>query len=375
MSDSEIISSISGKVQRILDASFKEPYRRRIEAYQDRLNFCCPVCGDSGSDIRKKRGNIYFASMSFHCFNCNAHMGINSFLHRYDEELSSQEKVKVFEIQRNAKKFERAVSARQTSMSFRLLETLAVPKGIFFRLLGLETPYHNEESSGYLKSRKIDIRDWKYFAYDGKSRELYILNITPLNKVIGYQIRQLDPASVKSRYVSRCMSKMYVRLFERDLSGIVEKILGRDPMGVKYLESEDGIGNIVSNLDRLSGIFNIMNVDMDSPMTVFEGPIDSLVIPNSVALQGAGKSFGGFFDEIPGVRYLYDNDMTGKKMSIEKLRSGKNVFLWERYLGMMGIHEKTKDMKDMNNLLVDGLVDIPKIEKCFSDDELDIMYI
>lgn len=371
-SENNVIDVIKGKLQLILNRSFKESYRRKIDVYSDRLNICCPICGDSASDIRKKRGNLYLDSLSYHCYNCGAHMGVNSLLHRFDEDLSSEDKIVVHEIQQNSKKFEKRVSSGQTSMSMNLLDQLGVPKMILFKQLGIMSPYKNETASNYLKSRMIDIRDWKYFAFNPQTNELYILNITPNDRVIGFQIRQLDPNSIKSRYISKRLTRIYSDVFNKDINYIVEKVLKKEPLGEKYISEEDGIENIVANLDRLSGIFNVMNVNLNLPLTIMEGPIDSLAIPNSIALQGATKQLEGFFDNVENVRYLFDNDKTGKENSLKKLKEHRTVFLWEQYLKEAHIHQKVKDVNDLQKL---NLFKPDLAEKCFSDDEMDVMYI
>ena len=371
-SENNVIDVIKGKLQLILNRSFKESYRRKIDVYSDRLNICCPICGDSASDIRKKRGNLYLDSLSYHCYNCGAHMGVNSLLHRFDEDLSSEDKIVVHEIQQNSKKFEKRVSSGQTSMSMNLLDQLGVPKMILFKQLGIMSPYKNETASNYLKSRMIDISDWKYFAFNPQTNELYILNITPNDRVIGFQIRQLDPNSIKSRYLSKRLTRIYSDVFNKDINYIVEKVLKKEPLGEKYISEEDGIENIVANLDRLSGIFNIMNVNLNIPLTIMEGPIDSLAIPNSIALQGATKQLEGFFDNVENVRYLFDNDKTGKENSLKKLKEHRTVFLWEQYLKEAHIHQKVKDVNDLQKL---SLFKPDLAEKCFADDEMDVMYI
>ena len=374
MSESEntTLDVIKGKLQLILDKSFKERYRRKIDVYSDRLNFACPVCGDSSTDIRKKRGNLYLDSLSYHCYNCSCHMGVNALLHRFGEDLSNEDKIVVHEIQQNAKKFEKRVSTGQGSMTMTLLEKLGVPKMIFFKQLGIISPYKDPVASSYLKSRMIDIRDWKYFAYSPTTKELYILNLTPSDKIIGFQIRQLDPNSIKSRYISKRMTRLYADVFNKDINHIVDAVLKKEPLGEKYIDEEDGVENIVANLDRLSGIFNIMNVNLNQPVTIMEGPIDSLSIPNSIALQGASKQLEGFFDNVENVRYLYDNDKAGKDAALKRLKSHKTVFLWGQYMNMI----KTKvKIKDLNDLQRNNLLDISKIEQCFSDDEFDAMMV
>lgn len=371
-SENNTLDTIKGKLQIILNNSFKERYRRKIDVYSDRLNFACPICGDSVSDVRKKRGNLYIDSLSYHCYNCGCHMGVNSLLHRFGEDLSNEDKIVVHEIQQNAKKFEKRVSSGQGSMSMNLLDKLGVPKMIFFKQLGIISPYKNERASSYLKSRMINIQDWKYFAYDPKTDELYILNLTPGEKIIGFQIRQLNPNSIKSRYISKRMTRLYADVFNKDINHIVEVVLSKEPLGEKYIQEEDGIENIVANLDRLSGIFNIMNVNMNQPITIMEGPIDSLAIPNSIALQGASKQLDGFFDNIENVRFVYDNDKAGKQAAIKKLKSHKTVFLWTQYLNK--INTKV-NIKDLNDLQKTNLFDLNKIEECFTEDEFDVMMI
>ena len=368
------LDNIKDKLQNILNKKFaNDSYiKRKIDVYHDRYNICCPLCSDSRTDVRKKRGNLYLDSLSYHCYNCGGHMGINSFLHHFDEELSSEDKITVHKIQQNSKKFERKVSGSQSSMSMTLLDRLAIPKMILFKQLGIISPYKNERASSYLKSRMIDIRDWKYFAYDTKGDELYIMNITPSDRVIGYQVRQLNPKSNKQRYLSSRLTKIYSDVFSKDINGIVERLLLKEPLGKKYIEEEDGIENIVAHLDRLSGIFNIMNVNLSQPLTILEGPIDSLAVANSIALQSAAKHLDGFFDEIETVRYVFDNDKTGKEMTLKKLKEHKTVFLWGKYLDM--INSKVK-VKDLNDLQKTNQFNRDILEQCFTDDEFDAMYI
>ena len=373
-SENNTLDNIKNKIQKILNKKFaNDSYiKRKIDVYHDRLNFSCVCCGDSLSNIRKKRGNLYLDTLVYHCYNCGAHMGINTLLHRFNEELSNEDKIVVHEIQQNAKKFEKRVSSSQSSMSMTLLDKLAIPKDILFRQLGIISPYKDVTASNYLKSRMINIKDWKYFAYNPLTKELYILNTSPLDRVIGFQIRQLDPKSHKQRYTSSRLTKIYSDVFNKDINGIVERLLLKESLGEKYIEEEDGVENIVANLDRLSGIFNIMNVNLSQPLTIMEGPIDSLAIANSIALQSAAKHLDGFFDEVENVRYLFDNDKTGREMTLKKMKNHKTVFLWGQYLDM--IKSKT-NIKDINDLQKQNLFNIDIIEKCFSDDELDAMCI
>lgn len=374
-SDSEntLLDNIEGKIQRILNNTFKKDsfHKRQIDHFSDRINFACPFCRDSLRDPRKKRFNVYLNSLSCHCFNCNHHSGINSFLKQFDEELCIEDKIQVHEIQQSSKKFERRISSNQSSFSFQLLDRLAIPKSILFKILNLTTPYKSKECSDYLNSRKINIQQWKYFAYNEKSKELYILNINSNDRIIGMQIRQLDINSKKPRYLTKSLSKIYSNIFKKNLSVLIERLLKNMENGNKYIIEEDGIENIQANLDRLSGLFNVMNVDILNPLTIVEGPIDSLSISNAIALQGANK-MNDYFDDIKMVRYVFDNDKVGKEHALNKIKSNKKVFLWSMYLKKMNIKNKVKDINDIIRL---NLFNKDVFESCFSDDEFDVMFI
>lgn len=379
-SDLDIIGTIKDRIQSILNRKFSRfPFvKRKIDIFHDRINFCCPYCGDSLTDNRKKRGNLYLDNLHYKCYNCGYHTGINKFLADFDEKLSAEDRIAVHEIQQSAKKFEMKTSS-QSSISMSVLEKIAIPKQILFKELELVSPYKNQIASSYLMSRKIEIGLWKHFAYNPKTQELYVLNISPDNRVIGFQVRQLDPNSKKPRYLTSSLSKIYKNVFYKDLSTIIERVLNSDAfnekfgngMGQKYIEDEDGIENVTANIDKLSGLFNIMNVDFHRTVTITEGPIDSMSIQNSIALQGASKDVDKLFDDVETVRYVFDNDKAGREMSIKKLKSGKTVFLWTMYLK----EKKIKNIKDLNDLQKSNTFDIDLINRCFSETELDIIMI
>jgi hypothetical protein len=116
-----------------------------------------------------------------------------------------------------------------------------------------------------------------------------------------------------------------------------------------------------------------MNVDMNTPLTIVEGPIDSLCIQNAIALQGATK-LNNYFDDLKNVRFLFDNDKIGKEHSLNKLKSNKKVFLWSLYIKKMNVKNKVK-VKDINDLMKLNLFNKEIYESCFSDEQFDIIYI
>ena len=82
---------------------------------------------------------------------------------------------------------------------------------------------------------------------------------------------------------------------------------------------------------KLSLIFNIFNVDFAhtsfKPIFVTEGPFDAFLLPNCIALAGAGKNFAMQFP----FWYIFDKDDTGNEHAMDKMKQGYNVFLWKKF--------------------------------------------
>ena len=130
-------------------------------------------------------------------------------------------------------------------------------------------------------------------------------------------------------------------------------------------------------LNKLSTLFNIMRIDMTRPVTIFEGPLDAMFMANSIALATAGRSTTEL-DEIPTTRYMFDNDETGKKKMLEKLKRGKGVFMWSKFLGDYKLN--TYNIKDLNDLVLKcfelkQVEPLKKLDDYFTTSKLDALYL
>ena len=130
-------------------------------------------------------------------------------------------------------------------------------------------------------------------------------------------------------------------------------------------------------LNRLSLIFNVMHVDYGRDFTIFEGPIDSFFIDNSISLTGVKKEPFDF-DELPTARYFLDNDNAGKRKMCEKIEKGKSVFLWSKFIEDYKLTNRKK-IKDLNDLVIlaykEKLPILKNIKSYFSSDPLDMLFI
>ena len=74
---------------------------------------------------------------------------------------------------------------------------------------------------------------------------------------------------------------------------------------------------------------------------------------------------------------MFDNDKTGKKKMIEKLKKGRSVFMWQKFLQDFKLDKY--DIKDLNDLML-KCYELKndahkKINDYFTSSQLDLWYI
>jgi hypothetical protein len=138
--------------------------------------------------------------------------------------------------------------------------------------------------------------------------------------------------------------------------------------------------------NRLSYLYNILNIDWSSPITIFEGALDTKFFPNSIGCVGTNTDINFILNQDVDIRFFYDYDNTGIKKSKELLEQGYPVFLWEKVFDFWS--SKTKNPSKAGRELRDKIVDLNDIakiinnpysklelEKMFSLDKMDLIYI
>jgi hypothetical protein len=139
--------------------------------------------------------------------------------------------------------------------------------------------------------------------------------------------------------------------------------------------------------NKLSYFFNIMNIDFEKKVTLFEGFIDSLFYPNSVGMVGANTDDNILKSNNLDIQYFYDNDETGFKKATQKIKEGKSVFLWKKFFNKIVEGRKNIDpykvlwriskVKDLNKLA--EISPNPymkfKLNELFSEDVMDMRWI
>lgn len=355
--DSKVVSSISlERITYILHEALHKffgnnPDRLKIYKGANRLNMSCPYCGDS-HDARKKRGNFYLDTLTYKCYNggCEVFKNLNEFTKDFNIQhlLSAEEISEIVEISSSNKRMKKI----RSSIDYFYSENY---KDILISREYLKNKVRLTEVKGTYAEKWLLQRNHipdKKFLWDPNRKSLYLLNLSGNeDKIFGLQIRPI-------------VKKSYSKYFTYKLSGIYKNLLNTNDKDI-ILKAEE--------VDPVSSIFGFSNVDLDSMITVFEGPLDSWLCPNSIALCSINNPFP--FD-IENKRWLLDGDNTGKKKAREFLEKGESVFLWDKFLSENNFPNREKwDLNDIINYVKSKNLKINKLDNYFSNSCLDMINI
>ena len=351
LSKEELIQELVPKIENILKERFPgNPQRQKVKIFKDRLAFAAPCCGDSAYANSKKRGNIIldgqFKNM-YKCHNCGCHMSMYNFFKRFKNPLSLQAVDYIIQ-NKNIRNYNVETSYDSSiNLLFdtEIIDEYAIDREYFKEKCHLEECDCQNSANLYLINRAQT--NFDKFLYHKKYNLLFILNLTAAGKIIGVQVRNLNKFFKGPKYKTYKLSKIYSMMLHEE----------RD---------------IPDNIERLSMLYNILLVNYNKPIVIVEGPLDSFLINNCVAVCGAGHNMP--FDL--KYRYLYDDDPTGRKHSIEKLNQGYDVFMWEKLKHEYNLPKRDKwDINDVILYCKSNNIAYPNLNMYFSNDQFDLLDI
>lgn len=353
----------------------REKNRHQINSDDaQKLNFCCPYCGDSERDSSKKRGNLYLKTQSYKCFNdgCQVWVPLNKFVStfalKYSLEIpkiqvDSSKRIKV-----SPKKGNIIESIVNPKVRNSLLDFLELKNRFFLKPCKEAPP--DSPIKKYVDSRKItSLPAFEQTCYyDSSQDKIFIFNLDIRSgKVLGLSIRRISDDSGGPKYNIKNYSE-----FKK--TGLVSNV-------------DD---EIIQKIDSINNYYNILNVNFNEPVIVTEGQIDSMFLRNSISTTGVTKS-KAILESIlskPSSRILFDNDKAGKTEEIKLIQLGYQVFLWSKLISDLkskysdSIKEiiKIKDINDLylfyssrSDISFDQFNDI--LEDYFSDSIYDLYLI
>jgi len=320
-----------------------DPHKVKInEDDSTKLNFACPYCGDSEKDPTKKRGNLYYSTQSYKCFNdgCLIWVPLNKFISNFALRYSlsipllKENKPTGKPLRHETKRGELIQFLMNPKVKSSLLDFSYLQNR--FYLIPCKDAPEDSLVYEYVKNRNlIGLPSFEQTCYyDNLMNKIYIFNLDLRSgKVLGVSIRKIDD-SPGPKYKIRNYSE-----FRK--SHIIPKI------------DED----VIFKIDAINNYYNILNINFSQPVIVTEGQIDAMFLRNAIATTGVtkSKSLLGTLLSKTNAFILFDNDKAGKTESLKLIKNGYKVFMWSNLIDDMKrkYPESLKSIisiKDINDL-------------------------
>lgn len=308
-------------------------------------NFRCPLCGDSKKDIKKKRAYVFSwkNSLTFHCHNCGATHSFYELLEILDSYLFDQYKIELFKekygnsnISRN-KKEEEFLPPKQDTLS-KLEENASSIEKVFYSICKPISELPDDHNAvKYCLERKIPKIQFPRLFYIDDTRNLIKLK-PDLNIPYGEE-------------------RLVLPFFDK-----CGKLIG---ITCRALDKKTKLRYLTVKLTEHTQVFGMDKVDPTKRIYVVEGPLDSLFLPNSIAVTGT--AFGKVESVLKDLNIapdqvvlILDNQPRNKevcKIQSKLIDIGYSLVVWDI---------DDSEGKDINDLVTGGkysMRDVGKIIK------------
>ena len=279
---------------------------------EDLLNHSCPYCGDSEKNTHKARGYHFKMKETFvfKCHNCSVSKAFSKFLKDHDTKMYNEYCVEKF------------YKKDPTFTSVIEKTTTPIFKDDPLKKVGCVSAVDSQQARDYLNHRMIPKHKWDELYYIENCQSLSSLDYKYRDRVFGNDPRLVLP------FYSR----------QGKLVGVSGRALNNNKLRYLTLKFDD----------QESLIYGLRTVDYNKTVYVTEGPIDSLFLPNAIAV--AGSDFSKLKSYVPTEQavVVFDNERRNseliKKMS-QIIEDGFTICFWPKHI----------KQKDINDMVLNGL--------------------
>lgn len=263
-----------------------------------KINFRCPVCGDSQKSRSKSRGWLLESKNAFHyyCHNCGASQGFSFFLKSIDQLLYNDYVAEKFMANTSIKDSEPDANQFKTEVpKFNKTNPLSKIKKV-------SQLKHDHPIKKYIEKRKIPTKH-HYRLYFAKKFKTWINEIIPN----------------KFENVGKDEPRLVIPFLDQQGKCFGVSARGFDPKGIRY---------ITIMFDERPKIFGLDTVNFNQPYYIVEGAIDSFFIENAIAMNGAEGNGNAAGDN---AIYVFDAEPRNKEIHkrMEKvIKAGYKVCIW-----------------------------------------------
>lgn len=283
--------------------------------------FRCPICNDSESNKAKTRGYIYSkqGKMLYFCHNCGASMSVENFIKKIDQNLYNEMQLEKLQNSRTPEQID------YDNFVEKMKKPVFLKSGPLKGLKKVSQLSPNHPIKKFVDSRKIP--------------NPYHAKLFACPNFMEY-VNGLIPNKFSNDAVKNDEARLLIPFFDKDknLHAFQGRSLGKSK--TKYI-------TIVLDESKPK-VYGLDTVDFNKTVYVFEGPIDSMFVPNSIAVAGGEmvSALKGF--DKKNLVLVYDNEPRSnetKKKLDKSILNGYNVCIWPDNL----------EHKDVNDMVLAGL--------------------
>jgi predicted RNA-binding Zn-ribbon protein involved in translation (DUF1610 family) len=286
-------------------------------------NFRCPVCGDSQRNKNKARGFVFRlkGNLVYKCHNCGISMSFDKLVEKLNPTLYKEYRLEKFVDSNKPRvdnhKVKRIVSTKPVFKTNILSSLTPIDKlnkshpareYLLNRKLPTEALYYTEKFQEWVNSVKPDT-----FSDTSKDEPRIIIPfISKEGSAFGFQGRSLHGSGL--RYITILLDENQPK------------------------------------------IFGLNTLDYGKTIYITEGPFDSMLLENSVAMAGADVSRGGILGD--NVVYIYDNEPRNTEITkrlLSKIKSGQQVVIWPNNITQKDINDMHLAGVDVRKVVMDNV--------------------
>jgi len=305
--DLQYAQQLSGRLERFT-IRHRNPYK---------INFRCPLCGDSQKSRSKARGWLLERDNSFYyyCHNCGESQSFSFFLKNLDK-LIYDEYI--------AEKFVNKTKTPSTDWSTETENKFSIPRSHkdnpLKKIKKISQLRHDHPVNKYIKQRQIPTNQ-HYRIYYAPKFKSWINEIIP----------------DKFTNVEKDEPRLVLPFLDENRKPFGVSARGFDPNGLRYL---------TIMFEEKPKIFGLDAVNFNSTYYVVEGAIDSFFLKNAIAMAGADGNTTGL-KNLHNAVFVFDAEPRNKEIHkrMEKIiNAGHSICIWPN--NVLG--------KDINEMVVNG---------------------
>jgi len=282
------------------------------------------ICGDSQTNKRKARGFILTKNnqVTYYCHNCHASLSLSNFIKHIDPQLHDE-----YQKEKLAEKYlgtQVGITAREPDIT-RVRFPKYLREASFQKLQKISTLHPDHPAKRYVASRKIPTKHHHKLFLTLKFKK-WVNTIVPDK----FESVDVDEARLIIPFID----------MDGSLIGFTGRAFGQNKL--RYITIHVDVEKPL--------IFGLDTVDKRERIYVTEGPIDSLFLPNALAM-GSSNNLSGlkqFIDDPKKFVLVMDNEPKNKDICniIEKaVDLGYNVCIWPSHI----------EQKDINEMVLSGI--------------------